>query len=86
MMSSGHFTWGDGVWSRDPARSPQLLRYATHRARAGGGRATSDASRPWVLSGSSQNELVLSAPWTTQSKPTELQDALQAGDEADMFA
>jgi len=32
---------------------------------------------PQVLSNGSQNKLVLSTLWTTQSKPTELQDALQ---------
>jgi hypothetical protein len=32
---------------------------------------------PQVLSNGSQNKLVLSTSWTTQSKPTELQDALQ---------
>ncbi len=30
--SFGVFTWGDGVWSRAPALSTQLLRYAIHRA------------------------------------------------------
>ena len=32
---------------------------------------------PQVLSNGGQNKLVLSTSWTTQSKPTELQDALQ---------
>ena len=32
---------------------------------------------PQVLSNGGQNKFVLSTSWTTQSKPTELQDALQ---------
>jgi hypothetical protein len=33
---------------------------------------------PQVLGDGSQNELVLCASWSTQSKPTEPQDSLQA--------
>jgi hypothetical protein len=32
---------------------------------------------PQVLSDGGQNKLILGASWTTQSKPTELKDALQ---------
>ena len=57
--------------------STQLPRCAMHMAPAGGGRATSDASRRRFWADSGQNQLILGASWTTQPKPTQPQDALQ---------
>src|SRR4030095_4494771 len=43
-----------------------------------GGRSRNQRCEPpQVLSNGGQNKFVLSTSWTTQSKPTELQDALQ---------
>ena len=77
MMSFGHFTWGDGVWSRDPDAL-----YATFTLRKtqslSGWRSRNQRCEPaQVLSDGGQNKLILGASWTTQSKSAELQDAFQ---------
>jgi hypothetical protein len=58
-----------------PTLSMQLLHYA--QSLSGWRPGDKRREAPQVLSNGGQNKLVLSASWTTQSKPTKLQDALQ---------
>ena len=76
-MSFGHFTWGDGVWSRDPDALYATPTLRDAQSLSGWWPSDQRGEPSQVLGDSGQNKLVLSASWTTQSKPTELQDALQ---------
>jgi hypothetical protein len=77
-MLVGHFTTGDRLGPPAPMLSKQLLRYATHSAWAGGWRSRNQRCEPpQVLGDGSKDKLVLGTSRSTQSKPTELQDALQ---------
>ncbi len=77
MMWFGHFTWGDGVWSRDPDALYATLTLRNTQSLSGWRSRNQRSEPPQVLSNGGQNKLILSASWTTQSKPAELQDALQ---------
>jgi hypothetical protein len=76
----------DGCWSAvsltrtgfgapAPTLSKQLLRYATQRM-SGGRSRNQRCEPPQVLGDGSKDKLVLGTSRATQSKPTELQDAL----------
>jgi hypothetical protein len=59
--------------------------YATQSQSLSGWRSRNQRYEPpQVLSNGGQNKLVLSASWTTQSKPTELQDAQQNRHKTDL--
>ena len=71
------FVWSSRLWSA----GPDAL-YATPTLRntqsPSGWRSRNQRCEPsQVLSDGGQNKLILGASWTTQSKPAELQDALQ---------
>ena len=76
-MSFGHLTSGDGVWSLDPDTLYAPLTLRNTKSLSGGRSRNQRCEPPQVLGDGSQNELILGASWTTQSKPTEFQDALQ---------
>lgn len=65
MMPFGYFTWGGGFWPPPPDALRNF--YATPRNQR--------CEPPQVLGNGGQNELILGASWTTQSRPAELQDA-----------
>jgi hypothetical protein len=76
MMSFGRFTWGGG------GLTPTPTLYATFtlpntRSLIGRRSRNQRCEPPQVLSNGGQNKLVLSASWTTQSQPAELQDTLE---------
>ena len=69
------------LWRRDLIPAADSL-YATFTLRntqsLSGWRSRNQQCEPTqILGDSGQNELILGASWTTKSKPTELQDALQ---------
>jgi hypothetical protein len=76
-MWFGDFTWSNGVWSRDPDALYATFTLLSTQSLSGGRSRNQRCEPPQVLSNGGQNKLVLSASWTTQSEPTELQDALQ---------
>ena len=73
-MSFGRSRGPTGVDPPILMLSTQLLRYAVHRAVWS---RNQRREAPEILSDGSQNKLILRASWTTKSKPTEPQDALQ---------
>ena len=60
---------------RPPTLCTQLLRYT--ESLSGWRSRNQGCEPPEVLGDGSQNKFVLGASWTTKSKPTEFQDALQ---------
>ena len=57
--------------------STQLSRYAMRVGSSGWWPSDQRCEPPQVLGDGGQNELILGASWTAQSKPAELQDALE---------
>ena len=77
MMSFGHLTSGDGVWSLDPDTLYATITLRNTESPSGWWSRNQRCEPPQVLGDGSQNELILGASWTAQSKAAELQDALE---------
>ena len=77
MVSFGHFVRSDRLWSAGPDALYATLTLRNTQSLSGWRPRDQRCEPPQVLSDGGQNKLILGASWTTQSKPTELQDALQ---------
>src|SRR6266567_3990587 len=77
MMSFGHFTWGDGVWSRDPDALYATPTLRDAQSLSGWWPSDQRCEPSQVLGDSGQNKLILGASRAAQSQSIEPQDALQ---------